>query len=259
MNIDPQASVLQKSLIAQQAANPQVNVPKPGARFSSGRLIDQLPVGQGPRPPSDASRSPSVRQFIEGVGMVHVVNLKDHPDRAAVTKQAAVWLANEFCQVDDRYAKKNDAGELILKDGHAQPDPKGVEKLLHERMDNPRFPEAALAAISEQGKLLGTASFVEYDNPQFQAKTGHDPQAFLKVWLADLYVAQDQRGQGIGTVLLKAIEAVAGQAGHAGIHLYTEDQQAFYGNRGWGVLRQDSAGGEPVTIMSKPLGTLANA
>ncbi len=126
-------------------------------------------------------------------------------------------------------------------------------------MDNTKFGEAVLVATNEQGALRGTASFVEYDNPQFTANTGPDLQAFLKVWLADLYVAAEKRGQDIGTVLLKAIEQVAGQAGHTGIHLYTEDQQAFYGNRGWGVLRQGSAGGEPVTSMSKPLPKPANA
>lgn len=46
-------------------------------------------------------------------------------------------------------------------------------------------------------------------------------------------------------------------ARYAGIHFHTEDQEVLDRNRGWGVLRQDSAGGEPVIMMFKSLGRLA--
>jgi GNAT superfamily N-acetyltransferase len=203
-----------------------------------------------------AHRSPAVRQFVEGIGEVVIRNLKDLgiTQKAKVTGHISRWLAEEFCAVDDRYARKDRHGNVIRRlNGHRVPNEAAAARLLNERMMNRDFPEAVVVAL-HKSKVLGIASFMEYSNPQFSVLSGPNPMAKLKGWLGDLYVREAYRGKGVGSLLRQAVEQEAAKTTHE-MHLFTADQQAFYSKRGWSVLRQEKAGEEPVTIMKKALDT----
>lgn len=102
-----------------------------------------------------------------------------------------------------------------------------------------------LLALDADGRLQGSASLVADD---MNGTTAFSP------WLANVLVLPAARGNGTGSRLIRAIEAAAAQRGHGCLHLFTEDQQALYGRRGWTVLENRMFEGKAVTLMRKVLG-----
>lgn len=105
------------------------------------------------------------------------------------------------------------------------------------------FP-CTLLALDKSGELLGSASLVEDD------MNGASP---FTPWLANVLVLPAARGSGIGGRLIAAIETAATVRGFTQLHLFTEDQQAFYQRRGWQLLQRREFEGKAVSVMRKTL------
>ncbi len=89
---------------------------------------------------------------------------------------------------------------------------------------------------------LGTVSLVHYALP---------PSALKSVWLTNLYVAADQRGQGLGGRLLQ--HACHWAAAHrlGRIRLYTFDAAEFYLARGWEFVTAGELRGQSIDVLQK--------
>lgn len=93
----------------------------------------------------------------------------------------------------------------------------------------------------DNGELLGSACILADD------MSSH-PE--LSPWLASVYVAEQHRKKGIGSVLVKRVMQHAQESGVKRLYLYTPDQAQLYARLGWQVYSEESYNGTPVTIMS---------
>jgi GNAT superfamily N-acetyltransferase len=67
-------------------------------------------------------------------------------------------------------------------------------------------------------------------------------------------VLDAHRDHGIGTALVRRIEAEAAAAGARRLHLYTPDAARFYSRLGWTTDERYTYLGQRVALMSKHLG-----
>lgn len=88
--------------------------------------------------------------------------------------------------------------------------------------------------------LLGSVSIVRY-----QRLGGLAPS----YWLANLFVVEQSRRQGLGAALVANAQQLAKAHGVSDLYLYATDQVAFYQALGWRSLQSKMVKGEPVTIM----------
>jgi len=100
------------------------------------------------------------------------------------------------------------------------------------------FVPSTYVAIADE--LLGSAAIVKCDM---------DTRAELEPWLASVYVAKSQRGNGIGTALVKHIMQKAAHNGIERLYLFTPGQKEFYQGLGWQYLEQTQYHDQQVTIM----------
>lgn len=75
----------------------------------------------------------------------------------------------------------------------------------------------------------------------------------LMPWLASVFVAPEWRGLGIGSRLVRRVEAEALTHGIRQFYLYTPDQQALYRRLGWREREALNYRRESVTVMSRRL------
>ncbi|WP_263649336.1 GNAT family N-acetyltransferase [Mesorhizobium sp. J8] len=103
--------------------------------------------------------------------------------------------------------------------------------------------EAAFVA-RQRGRPIGSCLLVrdEIDSP-------HN----LTPWLAGLVVEETYRGGGVGTALVKTVEAHAASAGIGMLHLYTWQARGFYEALGWSAVETFEQDGAPMLLMSKSL------
>lgn len=94
--------------------------------------------------------------------------------------------------------------------------------------------------LSAQGEICGTVSLLLSD-----MTTNQD----LSPWLANVFIAPEFRGQGIGKQVVQAVMAKAAARQVSPLYLFTEDQQQFYQRLGWQLLKQERYEGEWVSIM----------
>jgi N-acetylglutamate synthase-like GNAT family acetyltransferase len=80
-----------------------------------------------------------------------------------------------------------------------------------------------------------------------------DTRLDLTPWLAGLYVAAHRRRQGIGTMLVSAIEKKARELGVQTLFLYTPESETFYSRLGWRVKDRTKYHGYPVSVMEKEI------
>ena len=93
----------------------------------------------------------------------------------------------------------------------------------------------------EDGQALGSVSLVLEDAPEFCDQGSP--------WLASLYVAPEQRGRGLGALLVHAaVDAAAGQ-GIDELFLFTPDHADFYQRLGWSRMLRTTLKGTPVDLM----------
>ena len=103
--------------------------------------------------------------------------------------------------------------------------------------------EAAFVA-RHHGRPVGSCLLVrnEIDSP-------HN----LTPWLAGLIVEEAFRGSGVGTALVRAVEAYAASAGVGRLYLYTWQARAFYEALGWSAVETFEQDGGPMLLMSRDL------
>jgi N-acetylglutamate synthase-like GNAT family acetyltransferase len=117
-----------------------------------------------------------------------------------------------------------------------------VEERFRSKLQRDALPLALLALEGETP--VGTASLQPTD-----MHTRPD----LAPWMASVYVVPAQRGQGIGSRLVQAIEVAARRLGVSTVYLFTPDQQRLYARLGWQEVEETDYRGERVTIMGKKM------
>jgi GNAT superfamily N-acetyltransferase len=79
------------------------------------------------------------------------------------------------------------------------------------------------------GVLAGTCLLVRFELEQCHP---------VSPWLAGPYVALEHRRQGVGRVLVRAIEDQARQRGSRRLYLYTDSAINYYERLGWSMIDQ---------------------
>ncbi len=82
------------------------------------------------------------------------------------------------------------------------------------------------------GTLVGLTMLIEHDM---------DTRLKLSPWLAGVFVAPDNRCNGIGTALVRRIVEEATALGVRRLYLYTPSKEQFYSRLGWsfGLLKRN--------------------
>ncbi|MFN6969704.1 MAG: GNAT family N-acetyltransferase [Rheinheimera sp.] len=102
-----------------------------------------------------------------------------------------------------------------------------------------------LVVLAEDGQLLGAGS-IKLDEPG--TKQGLSP------WLGGIYIKEQQRGLGLGALIVTALEQKACALGVAALYLSADTAEGFYQRLGWQVLeRLDFLGVRDVVLMTKQL------
>ncbi|CAM3484986.1 GNAT family N-acetyltransferase [Pontibacter korlensis] len=122
-----------------------------------------------------------------------------------------------------------------------------VKAPLREHLQSGTFP-VTLVALSGD-KPAGSVLLIEDD--------GVEALPELKPWLAALYVAPEYRMQGVGKLLVQALEQHAQQIGFSDLYLVATDRVSFYYDLGWRVYTK-LVGNTGVTIMHKHIGTTSS-
>jgi GNAT superfamily N-acetyltransferase len=113
---------------------------------------------------------------------------------------------------------------------------------IHERMNVDRLP-IVLVALDDADMLVGTASLL------FDDLEG-DPR---NPWLASVFVPAGQRGKGIASALVVAIEDAARRLGYPLLYLFTTSAARLYAGLGWRALERRAYRGEHIQVMDKAL------
>ncbi|MDX8528104.1 GNAT family N-acetyltransferase [Mesorhizobium sp. MSK_1335] len=103
--------------------------------------------------------------------------------------------------------------------------------------------EAAFVA-RDQGQPIGSCLLVRNE-----ISSPHD----LTPWLAGLIVEEEHRGGGVGTALVRTVEAHAASAAAGTLYLYTWQARGFYEALGWSALETFEQDGAPMLLMSRKL------
>src|SRR5487761_2455820 len=101
-----------------------------------------------------------------------------------------------------------------------------------------------LVYIAKLGQeVIGTIALVDFDElEEFR---------HLTPWIAAFIVNPQMRGTGVGTQILSLLEDRAKSLGIEVLHLWTEDQSAFYLKRGYQILAPTKLGALNIVVMRK--------
>ena len=149
---------------------------------------------------------------------LRIEHLFHHPERVRLV---AGWIYDEFWTGKAGYSVGT------------------FEGLLRDARDPDRIPLSLLALA--EGAPAGTVNLIECDDPA---------RPHLRPWLAALFVAPEFRGRGIGSALVRALDAEARRLGCKEMYLGT-DIPDFYGPLGAAVHEQVT---DTFCIMRIPLG-----
>jgi GNAT superfamily N-acetyltransferase len=133
--------------------------------------------------------------------------------------------------------------------GDAYPEGSADEwaRILSARAGRGPVPFTLVAFIA--GEPVGAVSLVESDMPA-------DPKvAHLSPCVSGTYVRPEQRSEGIGSVLMEALEERAHRFGLAELFLFTGEDEAegFYERLGWQTIHRARDRDIPVAVMKKRL------
>lgn len=103
-----------------------------------------------------------------------------------------------------------------------------------------------LVFVAKQGQeLVATVALVDFDElEEFR---------HLKPWIAAFIVNPELRGTGVGTQVLALLEDEARSLGIEALHLWTEDQSAFYLKREYKIVAWTKLGELNICVMKKEL------
>ncbi len=123
-----------------------------------------------------------------------------------------------------------------MNPGQTQAD---VEQELRAHLSAESIPTTYIALHGDT--LMGSASLLSHDM---------HTRPELSPWLASLYVAPAFRRQGVGEALVRQVVHRSAELGVPLLYLFTPDQQAFYGKRGWRHFEDVEYKGHQETIMT---------
>jgi GNAT superfamily N-acetyltransferase len=152
---------------------------------------------------------------------LQIVPLVEHPE---LVDQVAAWGFAEWGHLNPGQTLQSRTAEI------------------HERMNIDRVP-VVLVALDDAGTLVGTASLL------FDDLEG-DPR---NPWLASVFVPLAQRGKGIASALVVAIEDTARRLGYPTLYLFTTSAARLYAGLGWRALERREYRGEHIQVMDKAL------
>jgi predicted N-acetyltransferase YhbS len=119
----------------------------------------------------------------------------------------------------------------------------GGEQKSLEAFTSDQTEQVALVAKLD-GILAGTCLLV---------RSEPEPCHSVSPWLAGLYVTPEHRRQGVGRMLVKAIEDQARQRGSRRLFLYTRGAVNYYERLGWSTIDQTDWKGFPTALMVREL------
>ncbi len=149
---------------------------------------------------------------------MEIKNLKDNQEHLDVVNH---WLYNQWGHHDKKSTEKDWLEEK------------------KQKLNNNQLLPIRFVAL-EDGKPVGTASIVKHD-----MKTHTE----LEPWMADVYVIEEKRKQGIGTKLIKKILKEARKQNFGTLYLFTPDKKSFYEELDWSPFFNEQYRGENVDIM----------
>jgi N-acetylglutamate synthase-like GNAT family acetyltransferase len=114
---------------------------------------------------------------------------------------------------------------------------------LDNNLNDDKIPFTIIAK-SERGKLIGSASLVDFD-----MENNND----MSPWLSGVFVVPDQCGKGYGKLIVTRLEEIAKDIGLEKLYLFTFDTEEFYKKLSWKTVKNDFYLNWMVTIMSKDL------
>lgn len=121
--------------------------------------------------------------------------------------------------------------------------PETAEHALRQEPDARGLPTTLIAV--EDNEPMGTARLVESDL---------ESRPDLGPWLASVFVPEDKRSRGTGTLVCSGIVEVARQKGYPTLYLFTPDRASFYERQGWSVMGHERHRDKEVTLMKLELG-----
>lgn len=147
----------------------------------------------------------------------------DMPRDGAIRSVAAQWSFDEWGELypDDSVQWYLDLYAASDQDDHSLP--------------------VCLAALNEDGEIVGTASLIENDELPNAPEPGP--------WVAAVYVDAAYRTAGVGTELVLEMVRRSRDLGYTDVYLYTESVPKWYESMGWSFIRTDHSLGVEVTVM----------
>ena len=112
-----------------------------------------------------------------------------------------------------------------------------------EAFTSDQIRQAAVVAKSD-GVLAGTCLLVQSEL---------EPCHPVSPWLAGLYVAPEHRRQGVGSILVRAVEDQARERRYRRLYLYTDNALAYYERLGWSIIDRIDWKGFPTALMTREL------
>ncbi len=126
--------------------------------------------------------------------------------------------------------------------GHLRPDETLEQRISRLEACCGRHGVPSVLVALEDGALVGSAMLIANDM---------DTRPDLTPWLAGVYVVEPFRDRGIGSALVRRVEADASALGVGRLYLYTPDATRFYEGLGWAVVERREYLGQPVDVMAK--------
>lgn len=117
----------------------------------------------------------------------------------------------------------------------------GLQAVLRERTATDRLPLTLV--VVRDGEILGVGS-LKLAEP--------DTKPGLSPWIGGLYIKSQYRGQGLGRMLVQALEAKASELGVERLYLSADSAVNFYASMGWSVL-EHLRKVRDIALMSKAL------
>lgn len=121
----------------------------------------------------------------------------------------------------------------------------GLREMLAARSVTDRLP---ITLVALEGNILAGTGSIKLFEP--------DTKPGLTPWLAGMYVKDSFRGVGVGSMLVRALEAKAAEFGVDTLYLSVGGAPGFYERLGWTELeRMRSLASKEVVLMAKHLDT----
>lgn len=115
--------------------------------------------------------------------------------------------------------------------------------LLH--VQNNVLPKTIIALEGDQ--LIGCVSLVNYNYRTDSSVL--IPANSAAVWLSNLYVTNEKRQQGIGSLLIEVAKKYADDFGAKELWLSAAEFTDYYQKRDWEIVRKTRLGGRQVNVM----------